>query len=307
MKPSRALIALCVFVCLALFACNDMNLNAPAEPKAASVAQTGAMKNDFKAEAEKSEEDEPAVAMDQRVDLPALRGRKMIREGHVSMRVKDLDESRGALTDLVTNSGGFISNVYFNRTGTNHRMELTFRIPSEGFLEFVASLREMGTILSENIESKDVTDQWVDLGRRIETKEKLATRLEELIRNKSYQFRDLLKVEEELARLRLEIEQLKGSLRGLDDRIALSTLVVELHQEVGQKIVAPDSVFAPMINAIENAGPRLQGSFRGLLAAVAALMNLFIVLLPWVIPGLLVFYGSRAAIRRMRSTRKKKC
>ncbi len=213
----------------------------------------------------------------------ATRGRKLIRNGEVGLRVRDLEASRAKLEEMTRAAGGFVADVRFDRGDLSSEIQMTLRLPAEGFAPFIKSLAALGVIEKEATATEDVTDQWVDLNRRIETDEKLAARLESLIENKSYQFKDLLDVERELARLRLDIERLQGSLRGMDDRIALSTLKVTMRQEVLQKIAPPDSVFAPLLNALENAGPHMKGSVHAMMSFAGGLISLIMVLLPWLI------------------------
>ncbi|HPM78870.1 MAG TPA: DUF4349 domain-containing protein [bacterium] len=220
-----------------------------------------------------------------RNETPAIANRKLIRNGEVQVRVKDIVATRTQLEEMVKKAGGFIADVRFNRLTELHYLEMTLRLPAGDFDGFVAALDKLGAVENEQFTVEDVTDQWVDLGRRIETKEKMAARLQELIASKSYQFRDLLEVERELSRLRLEIERLQGSLNGMNDKIAFSTLKITLRQEVLQKIVPPDSTFAPLLNAVENFWPRLQASVRAMVTILAFFLNLLVYLLPWAVAG----------------------
>lgn len=241
---------------------------------------------EFEAEETRAADDGEAGGQN---ETPAITNRKLIRNGEVQLRVKDLVAARTQLEEMVKKAGGFIADVRFNRLSAQHYLEMTLRLPAGDFDGFVTALDKLGLVENEQFTVQDVTDQWVDLGRRIETKEKMAARLQELIASKSYQFRDLLEVERELSRLRLEIERLQGALNGMNDKIAFSTLKITLRQEVLQKIVPPDSTFAPLINAVENIWPRLQASMRAMVTILAFFLNLLVYLLPWaVVTGVLL-------------------
>jgi hypothetical protein len=230
--------------------------------------------------------------------VAAARGRKLIRDGEVELQVRDLEAARVKLEEMTRTANGFVSDVRYDKYTSSHELSLTLRLPAEGFGSFVKSLAALGEVLKEQTNTSDVTDQWVDLNQRIATDQKLAARLEEMIQNKSYQFKDLLDVERELARLQLEIEQLQGALRGMDDRIALSTLKVVMRQTVLQKIAPPDSVFAPLLNALENAGPNLKSSVRALMSFAGGLISLAMALLPWLIVLAAIFAVLALAIKR---------
>ena len=233
-----------------------------------------------------------------------LRGRKLIREGAVKLKVKDVEQTRAALEKMVQQAGGFVSNVEFQGHSGSRTMNVTLRLPAQGFLAFLAQVRGLGFVENEKLNVIDVTDQYVDLDRRIATNQKLAARLEQLIQEHSYQFKDLLEVEKELARLQLETEALQGSMRGLDDRISLSTLTVELYQEVSQQIVPTDSAFAPLISAIENAGPLFKRSVQSLTGFISFFIRLIIVLIPWLIFFGVIVFVLVLVIRRARRKNK---
>ena len=241
------------------------------------------MKKDKKSESGESS----GLAEDVQVNA-AQKGRKLIREGRLNYNVDNIEATRAKIEKTLNEAGGFISNVNFKNYTHSKSLEMTLRIPSEGYLPYIEVLKNIGELTDESHSVLDVTDQHLDLTRRITTKEKLAGRLEELIKTKSYQFKDLLEVERELARLHLEIEQLQGALNGLDARIALSTLVVTLHQKVLVRIVPPQSTFAPLINAIENAGPRFRQSVRSFMVFIGGIITLIVYLIPWLIVFLIM-------------------
>ena len=247
---------------------------------------------------DKSAEMEESTESDNRDGLvkrenPALIGRKLIREGELLLEVQSIEKSRQDLEKIVQNAGGFISNTDFIRQPYRHEIKLQVRIPTKGFSDFVKTVAKLGKVENEKINVIDITDKYVDIERRVATREKLAARLEKLIESSKYAFKDLLEVERELTRIQLEIERLKGMQRGFDDRVALSTLDITLVQEVDRtkSITPPTSVFSPMVNAIENAGPRFKRSFKGLLSFFAGLINFIIVIIPWlviIIPVILI-------------------
>lgn len=310
-RPLLAVFALCAIFAVAV-SCQKLDRAGapPAEPMLAEMAPTGMAESKPADPLAKDASGEGWGGEGQRSGTPvaenvALKGRKLIRDGHVRVKVKDVEAARTSLEQMAEAAGGFVSNVNAQSYTSTKNTDVTLRIPASGFLSFVEKIRALGHVEEEGFDVTDVTDQYVDLDRRIKTQEALAARLEQLIQDKSYQFKDLLDVERELARLRLEIESMQGSLRGLDDRISLSTLRVSMYQEVTQQVVPPDSVFSPLVSALENAGPRFKGSVRGIMALAGGLVNFAVALTPWLvilIPGWLVL---RALWRRRRARKGK--
>jgi len=312
MKISRHLLLFCLLLCFltSLVACGKMaDYEASAPAPQFESAKKASTRNMSDKPAGMADTTTAMAEADDGVEAPgenlALRGRKLIREGQMRMKVKDVEQARGELEAIVGKAGGFVANINYDRYSSSRRMTVTLRLPAEGFSDLVKQIGALGHIEHESFDVTDVTDQYVDLERRIATKEKLAARLEQLIQNKSYRFKDLLEVERELTRLRLDIERLQGSLRGLDDRISLSTLKVEIYQEVVQKVVPPDSVFAPIIGAIENAGPNFKGSLRAMMGLFGFIVSAFMVLLPWLILAL-IFVGVIVLLVKRTQRRKAK-
>jgi hypothetical protein len=81
----------------------------------------------------------------------------------------------------------------------------------------------------KDIEVLDVTEEYIDVEARIETKKELEKRYKELLA-KAKTVEDILKIEKEIGVLRAEIESIEGRLRYLKDRIGFSTLTVEFYQ-----------------------------------------------------------------------------
>lgn len=305
-RPLLAVLALCAMLAVAV-SCQKFDVAGapPAEPMLAEMAPVGAAEGKPADVLVKDATGEGMGGEGQVAENVALQGRKLIRDGHMRVKVKDVDAARASLEQMAAAAGGFVSNVNAQSYTSAKNTDVTMRIPASGFLPFVEKIRALGHVEEEGFDVTDVTDQYVDLDRRIKTQDALAARLEQLIQDKSYQFKDLLDVERELARLRLEIESMQGSLRGLEDRISLSTLRVSMYQEVTQQVVPPDSVFSPLVSALENAGPRFKGSVRGIMALTGGLVNFAVALTPWLvilIPGWLVL---RALWRRRRAKKGK--
>jgi hypothetical protein len=76
----------------------------------------------------------------------------------------------------------------------------------------------------------DVGEEYVDLGARAANARRVEARLVELLATRTGKLSDVLTVEQELARVRQEIERHDARLRYLERRAALSSLNVTLHQ-----------------------------------------------------------------------------
>jgi len=102
----------------------------------------------------------------------------------------------------------------------------------DSFLEAVGKL---GVAKSINQSAQDVSEDYVDLEARIRSKQQLEKRILELLENSGGEISDVIKVENELARVRGDIEQMQGRLRYLANRTELTTVDIrarEVHDYV---------------------------------------------------------------------------
>src|SRR5262245_49542435 len=100
---------------------------------------------------------------------------------------------------------------------------LVVRVPVAHFEEAFAWVKHAGRVLSEVRQAEDVTEEFVDLGIRLDNARKARDRLLEILQ-KADKVEDILKVEAELRRLTEEIERMEGRKKFLADQVAMSTL-----------------------------------------------------------------------------------
>jgi hypothetical protein len=138
------------------------------------------------------------------------------------LSVYEVDKTQASLQQTIKALGGFVS----SQTDTH----LTLRVPSPKFEAALRAVETAGKVRARNLEALDVGDQYRDVELRLHTAELLRQRLEVMLAQAD-KVPDALKVQAELERIVREIEQLKGQLRMLNDRIAYSTLVIEFRPE----------------------------------------------------------------------------
>ena len=168
---------------------------------------------------------------------PALPGsvaqapRMLVRTGHATIEVEVLDPAVQSVRRIAERAGGYVSNVGI--AGGRDQMRsasLTIRIPATRFDETIASLDSLGEVESVHVDSEDVGEQYADLELRLASSRRLEQRLLELLDDRTGSLEDVLAVERELARVREQIERMDASLRGLRDRVDMSTITLSLHE-----------------------------------------------------------------------------
>jgi hypothetical protein len=91
----------------------------------------------------------------------------------------------------------------------------------------ITEITALGKLLNKRVNAQEVTEEYVDLSSRKRNLEREELRLLDLLQ-RAGKVRDLLEVEQTVARVRGEIEQISGRMRYLENRVALSTVNVSL-------------------------------------------------------------------------------
>ncbi|HEU4418610.1 MAG TPA: DUF4349 domain-containing protein [Planctomycetota bacterium] len=148
-------------------------------------------------------------------DQAVPKERLLVHRGELRVEVARPEEAMTSFRNQVVAWGGHL------QSQTDHT--LVVRVPAPHFEEAFAWVKQTGRVLSESRQAADVTEEFVDLGIRLDNARKARDRLLEILQ-KADKVEDILKVEAELRRLTEEIERMEGRKKFLADQVALSTL-----------------------------------------------------------------------------------
>lgn len=180
--------------------------------------------------------------------------RHVVRDARLAWKSEDRKGTVRHLRSVVSQVDGHVTRELETRHDHQVEYQLTVRVPSQHFETLV---NDISTAVPHfdvrDISSRDVTSQFVDLDARLRAKVESEARCRELLQ-KADQVEELLKVEEQLGRLRAEIEALQGQMNVLSNQIEYSTLNIQIYEQ---------------INASSNFGGRIADNVRlGWLACV---------------------------------------
>jgi len=155
-------------------------------------------------------------------------GRRIIRRANLEVELSDVDRGIARLTAAVDSLGGYVADTqtHTDAEGTVQGV-ITAYVPPELFSRAVDELAALGRVTSRRIAGQDVSEEFVDLEARVRNLEWHETQLRSIMA-KAQKVADLLTVENELARVRGEIERLTGRVRFLKARSELATIQVNL-------------------------------------------------------------------------------
>ena len=164
---------------------------------------------------------------------PLQTDRAIIRTGAVTLRVDEYDAVRSELSQRVRSIGGYVggsSETQHTSENTTWRSgSLVLRVPADRFSDMLTYARERGAVLNAETSTEDVTDRLVDIEARMTTLEERRSRLRTFY-DRANTTEELLRIEERLSNVQVEIEKLRAEKRSLEQRISYATLRVELRE-----------------------------------------------------------------------------
>ena len=195
----------------------------------------------------------------------------VIRSGTATMQVDSLDRAIALVHGLARRVGGFIgSSTTQSGRGAVPEATLEIRMPADRFEDAVDGLRPIGKVEAVNVTAQDVGEEYVDVQARMANDHRLEARLIELVAQRTGKLSDVLAVEQELARVREEIERYQGRLRYLQTRAAVSTLSLTIHMPIPVVDEGSPGVM----------GEAVRDAWRNFIAVVALLIQSLGVIIP---------------------------
>jgi uncharacterized protein DUF4349/putative zinc finger protein len=172
----------------------------------------------------------------QGVNLPesagALRALMVIRTATLRIVAKEFGGVRATVEGIVSQTGGFIDQMTITGDNSTAReLRGTLRVPGDRMAAALTRLRQIGQVVEDTQGSQDVTDQIVDLDARLTSARATEQRLTELLRNRTGKLSDVLEVERELARVRLDIERLDAEKTNMGRRVTYATIDISVAEE----------------------------------------------------------------------------
>ena len=217
--------------------------------------------------------------------------KKLIKEGDIYFESAKLSETRKQINEAVKRFDAYISKE--NEQTYRNRMSqtLVIRVPAVHFDDLVAEIsRGVKKFDRKSIETTDVTEEYLDIELRITIKKETEARYRQLL-TQAKTVKDILAIEEQIGKLRAEIESIEGRLKYLQDRIAYSTLTVTFYE----KISAP-------IGFSSKFSLGLQNGWKNFVWFVIGLVHIW----PFILLALLGIFGIGVYRRKRKIQRTKK-
>lgn len=229
------------------------------------------------------------------IDLGTV-GRDVIIEMYVTMSSDDIQRSVAAVTAKASALGGGVASSDVNYPDpvsggeTGGYAVLVVKVPPAAIDDLMTGLEQAGTIRSISQSAQDVTEQLVDLDVRIANARESVENVRAFM-ERTENLSELVTLEGELTRRQTELERLEAQQRNLSERVALSTVTVE--------IVPTASVPEPP-DEDDSIGDAFRTGWDGFVTLLWGIGYLFAVLLPFLVLALLAGGIAWGVVRRRR-------
>lgn len=220
--------------------------------------------------------------------------RRVIRTGALFIEVDDFDASVRRLIVITEGAGGFVATSSYNQGQGTPQGTFVLRVPVPRFAGTLTSLEDLGRVRERRISGQDVSEEFVDLQARVRNLERHEQRLLTFM-DRATKVSDLLAIEQEVARVRGEIEALTGRLRVLGNQVELATIEVGLRQK-------PDKVsngFWDVGATVDRIRAAFLNTVRQILVAVEGAAVVLSALVPVLVLGALAWLLLRRLRARM--------
>jgi len=209
--------------------------------------------------------------------------RKIVRTGSITMEVSDIGKSQADITDFAGQYKGYV-------VSSNQRADqeyptgyISIRIPAGSFNDVMQKIRALALkVTSENTNSQDVTEQYMDLEAQLKNYQATETQYLELLK-KADNVKDILEVQRELSNVRGNIERVRGRMQYLERTSDMSLIEITLNKSkpIGQSTWDVAGIFKSAVDGLIVLGKAILGILIWLLVFspvwIIALVIIFVI------------------------------
>ncbi len=157
--------------------------------------------------------------------------RKLIKEGSIEFETLDITSTRKTIFETIEKYEGYISSDQEYKSSERITNTIIIRVPAKNFDNLLkGATKGIPKFDYKEIEVKDVTEEFLDVQARLNTKKELENRYLELLK-KANSVTEILEVEKQIGELRSDIESVEGRLKYLENNVSFSTLTMTFYQK----------------------------------------------------------------------------
>ncbi len=223
--------------------------------------------------------------------------RKVIQNAAMVLAVGDVNQIMDKIVKITQDNEGYTVNSKLSRGDDWVRGEINIKVPSAGLGSVMEEIAALGEIKDKSISTLDVSEEYYDSQARLSVWKKKEERLLALI-DQAKTIEEIISVENELTRVRSDIEVLQGRVNYLENATSYSSIDITLNQAATARVEVPEGVLAKALQAFIN-------SSNGVARFLMDFFILLIAFIPWAILLAVIVLIFRALKRKYQWSFKK--
>ncbi|HEV7217494.1 MAG TPA: DUF4349 domain-containing protein [Terriglobales bacterium] len=198
------------------------------------------------------EADGPPIANSRSIAVATALVPMIARTVSVSIVVKDLATSRSSLDIILARHHGYSAQLTVSTPqNAPQSLQASLRIPVSELPSAVADLKTLGRVENESQSGEEVTQQHTDLVARLKNARDTEQQLRTILQERTGKVAEVLQVEEEIARVRGDIESMEAEQKTLEHRVDFGTVELQITEEYKAQLYPPSaSVSTRILNAL---------------------------------------------------------
>ncbi|MDY6794869.1 MAG: DUF4349 domain-containing protein [Actinomycetota bacterium] len=243
---------------------------------------------DERAEAESYAALETGKAVEDVSSLPDLQ-LMVIRTALVTMEVEkgDYAHIKRDAVSVASLVGGYVESESSSRNDDGYTYaSITLRVPAQNFDEVMTEVSSLGEVVSTQVNTSDVSSEYVDLESRLKHLEAEEAFYMDLIA-RAQTIEEMISIREHLSSIQLEKEQIQGRKDYLDQQISYSTLTLNVDE------VSPDEEGEGFWHAVKEAFKTFGRGMRNLAIGLFYALPYIIIIAVLILLGWIIIRRSR--------------
>lgn len=171
--------------------------------------------------------------------------RLTVDDNYISLKVENVNKVVGDIKQKTAELKGFVVSFDVSRPNESTTANVVIRVPKNNAEDLQAYIRGLGVkVVSESMNSSDVTDQYTDLGAELEIYKSNRSKFEEIL-NRATTVEDILQVQRELINIQRQIDSVEGRKQYLANVSNSVKFTVYLSTDEYALPYVPDKAWTP--------------------------------------------------------------
>jgi hypothetical protein len=167
----------------------------------------------------------------------------------LAMVVKDFAAARATLDAILVRHRAYAAELTVNTADSAQRtLVASLRVPAPELGTALNELKLLGRVENETQSGEEVTQQHADLVARLKNSRETEQRLQAILQQRTGKISDVLQVEQEIARVRGEIEQMEAEQKSLEHRVDFATVNLNLADVYQAQLTLPTPSMATRLH-----------------------------------------------------------